>query len=617
MPAVRDLLLNLKERREGNALLTAANDLDRLAHGADASGDAFKRMRSDAARLNLEIDKTKARIKDLHVQFARTNDKGLLGDIRSAEKDLRQLEKTLKAITPSMETVGKGFNIPGPGKGALVAAGVAALPAVPAIGAMVGGAIAGATGTAALAAGILSAAKSEEVRSAASEAGHSIADAFFAGGQAFVEPTVDAIHTIEQAFNDIHISDALAKVAPEVRVIAGGFADFARNIMPGFNKALDRMGPYADVAARGIADMGDAIGDFLDEVTASPGTVQGLETLFYGLNSTVRIVGESIHFLSDRFHNMLDNSALLSGWMEDWYPSWYPLHGIFANINDEAERMLGIDGSLHGTISRLNKDAVDPFTKLLRDAWQQMDQLRGETEATRNSLVDYFNTLKGQLDADLAWEQAIDDLTQSFVENGNSLDIHTEKGRKNIRAVEDGLDAAREQYRQGKLTNEQYDAEIQRLIDIGVKAGASRKALEGLAKPYEIQVFVNIVGTQIQSGMARVLGNAVQNLFGHTAAAAPSNRRESFAAGGVTPAFQPFEVHSGEMLWSNREHYVSTAAQTNALMSGASGGSASPVVISFAATGDALLDAILRELKKYIRVNGGTGSDSVQTALGY
>ena len=71
------------------------------------------------------------------------------------------------------------------------------------------------------------------------------------------------------------------------------------------------------------------------------------------------------------------------------------------------------------------------------------------------------------------------------------------------------------------------------------------------------------------------------------------------------------------MLWSSREHYVSTAAQTNALMSGASGGSASPVVISFAATGDPLLDAILRELKSYIRVNGGTGSDSVQTALGY
>lgn len=617
MPAIRDLILNLHEKREGNALLGAARDLDKLAHGADASGDAFARMRNDAKRLETQITSTKDRIKDLHVQFARTNDKGLLGDIRSAEKDLRQLEKTLKAITPSMQSVGGGITLPGRGAMSLVGPAVAAaVPVIPALGAMLGGAIAGATGTAALAAGILSAAKSEEVRSAASEAGHNIADSFFSGGQAFVEPTVDAIHTLEHAFSDMHIGDALAKVAPEVRVIAGGFADFAKNIMPGLNAALDRMGPYADVAARGIADAGDALGDFLDEVTASPGTVQGLETLFYAFNSTVRITGEAIHFLSDKFRNMLDNSAMLSGWLEDWYPSWYPLHGIFANINDQAERMLGIDGSLHGTISRLNKDAVDPFAGYLHDAWKEMDQLRDETEATRKSLVDYFNTLKGQLDANLAWEQAIDDLTASIQENGTSLDIHTEKGRKNIRAVEDGLDAARRQYEQGILTNEQYDAEIQNLIDIGTKAGMSRKALEDLAKQYQIQVVVSILAGAMPA-VGSKLASMFQNMWRSGTPATSTNRRESFASGGETTAGVPFEVHNGEILWSNRRQFVSTAAQSKALLSGASGGSAAPVTISFAATGDRLLDAILRELKNYVRITGGTGPDSVQVALGY
>jgi hypothetical protein len=49
-------------------------------------------------------------------------------------------------------------------------------------------------------------------------------------------------------------------------------------------------------------------------------------------------------------------------------------------------------------------------------------------------------------------------------------------------------------------------------------------------------------------------------------------------------------------------------------MSGMGGGS--NVTISFAATGDPFLDMLIRELRRHIRVQGGTGSDSVQVALG-
>ena len=55
---------------------------------------------------------------------------------------------------------------------------------------------------------------------------------------------------------------------------------------------------------------------------------------------------------------------------------------------------------------------------------------------------------------------------------------------------------------------------------------------------------------------------------------------EGFAHGGTTPAFEPFRVHDGEVMWDDKQHYVSTKAQTEALAragSGGGGGGRAPV----------------------------------------
>jgi hypothetical protein len=613
----------------GRAADAAGRDMDQLAAQTELAkrqvkdlGDKSRTSAAEVKLLDERIKATKASVRTLGLEFAATGDKAAGTQLNRERSLLGRLEKLRKELTAfEQPTSGFGVTLPG-GHGVMSIAAPAigaAAPALTALGAMIGGAVAGATGTAALAAGIASASKDAQVRAAAVEAGHNIAAEFFSGGGAFVEPTVDAIHTIERAFSDMHIGDALAKVAPEVRVIAGGFADFARNVMPGVNEALDRMAPYAVVAAKGIADMGTAVGDFLDEVTQSPGTLEGLDTLFHGLNVTIRFTGESIDFLSERFHTMLQNSATLSGWLEDWYPTWYPLHDIFAKINDDAERMLGLDGSLHGTMSKLNKEAVDPFAGYLHHAWQEMEQLRGETEATRKSLLDYWQTLRGMDDANIAWEQSIDDLTKSVQENGRTLDIHTDKGRNNIRAVDDAISAAQRQYEQGKITAKQYDDQIKQIIDIGVQAGLSRKQLEDLAGKYEIALLVNLIGAPVVAGMAKVLGNAVSNFFGHTPAAGTGRPgHESFAAGGTTPAFAPFEVHSGEMLWSNREHYVSTAAQSTAMaqqwQAGPSSGSQPIVIENHITLIDPMTGAKTRQNLITDAVNRGKPSSQISAA---
>ena len=110
----RDLTLHLRETRSGNALLEAARDLDRAASGADKFGDSLKGATNDAANLEHAIAKTKAQLRDLSTQFARTGDKSLFGDIRKQESHLRGLEKVLKEIR-AVTTVAAGAELFGGG----------------------------------------------------------------------------------------------------------------------------------------------------------------------------------------------------------------------------------------------------------------------------------------------------------------------------------------------------------------------------------------------------------------------------------------------------------------------------------------------------------------------
>lgn len=624
MPAVRDLVLNLQERRQGNALLAAANDLDKLAHGADASGDAFARMKTDAQRLDAQIAMTKDRIKDLNVQFARTGDTSLFGDISAAERDLRRLQKAMRAINPAEVTndfgmqIGAAFGgLRGAAMPAVVAALVgAAVAAAPTIGAILGGSIAGLAGTGALAAGVLSTVKDERVQAAAKAAGQDIAGQFFAGGEALVDPVLKAIGTIEHAFTEMHVSDALAKLGPTIEMIAEGFGGAATEFMPGFNEFLDRIGPLADAGAKGITDIGQALGEALENIANSPGTVEGLETALSLLSGTVRGLGKSLEFLGDRYHEWGILQAKVFGGLED-------VLGIFgdnqfargaARLNDIFERMTGTGENLHGTFSKLGHEAVDPFAGYLRRAQEQMKRLHEETLASAAALEEFWHQVRKADDANVSWERALDDLTDSVQENGRTLDIHTEKGRRNHEAVVAAIEAAQAQYRanidagmSAEQAGKQFRDQVAALEAVAVKAGLAKSELDKLAQKYVISVAVVGLNSFAQAALAAFYHQG----SGPAGQVNTGRPMKEFAAGGTTPVGEIFKVHQDELLFSDRSHYVATKTQAAAL------GSGGQVVISFAATGDALLDAVLRELKKYIRINGGTASDSVQTALGY
>jgi hypothetical protein len=520
----------------------------------DDLGDKARGSAADLSLLDARIKATKASVRELGLEFARTGDKALFKDIGAGERDLRRMQKILANATGPGVTNNFGEQLSGAfggtrATGPLIAILVgAAAAAAPTIGAMLGGAIAGAAGTGAMAAGILSAIKDPKVQDAAGRFGKDISAEFFASGDAFVDPILKSLDILQKGFGDLHLGDQLAKVAPDVEVIAQGFADAGREFMEGFGPALDRMGPLADIAGKGIADFGEALGEALDNITASKGTVEGLETLLSLITGTIRGLGVGLGWLGDRFHDFNVVAAHGLGDLEDIYKKLglSKFAAGAARLNDIFERITGTGENLHGVLTKIGNPSTDPFADYLHHSWEEMARLHAETEATRKAMVDYFDTLQGQLDANLAWEQAIDDLTKSVQENGRTLDIHTEKGRNNIRAVEEGLTAARRQYQQGQITGAQYDQQIQKLIEIGVQAGLSRKALEELAKQYQIEIFVKMYGAAIMQGAATFLTGAVSRLWGSgtgttsTGTGRPVGER---AAGGSVMAGVPYTIN--------------------------------------------------------------------------
>ncbi len=194
---------------------------------------------------------------------------------------------------------------------------------------MIAGTVAGAIGTGGIAGGILMAIKDPKVKSAATAFGDSISAQFFAGGQPFVQPIITSLQMLHDAFDDLDFAETFAKMAPHVTTIAGGLGDFARNIMPGLNKAFDRMGPFAAAAAEGFGHLGTAIGDFADDVTKSEGAVKGLEFTFAMLSGAITVTGAILRELSDAFDVYLTVMGNVAAVSERVFAGMPAIRGFF------------------------------------------------------------------------------------------------------------------------------------------------------------------------------------------------------------------------------------------------------------------------------------------------
>jgi hypothetical protein len=588
-------------------LKDADRDLRGLSAGADKTGKSFHRAAGETFNLDRAIAEARVEIQRLNEEFKRTGDDTLFRSMRRQRAELNQLLKVAGegAKPPALDFGGAGIRPHNALIGGVVGA-VAAL--APLLGAMISGAVTGAVGLGGIAGGIAAAAHDQRVKSAARQFGSNIASEFFSGGASFVQPVIDSLDILEDAFHDMDLGSSFARLAPHVTTLAHGLGNMATNIMPGLNIAFDRMGPFIDVLAEGLGEMGTQLGDLFNRASRSRGALMGLESVFHLINGTLIIVGTTLEFLSDAYENFVGVVVRTSGALED-LPFLNPaLRAAMREVND----MFGIMGN-QTQIVAINTDNAARAAKGLpaaSDAWAayagQVKIAADHQEDLNRAMEESISNMLAQDNANLGLQQAMADFGETLKENGKHWDTNTQKGRDNRRGLLDSVEAA-ERKRQADIkmgiqmglsaeeaaakANAAYNKTIAKLKEMATKAGISEAALKDLVGDYYVNVHYRQSGSAFQHS-AKILEAKGRALGGPVGAG-------TYVVGERGP--EVLELGQG-----SRGHvYPSIGAYGGGRGSRGSmgGGNARPLVIQ---TSDALVRVVLNMIAQEVGRRGGT-----------
>jgi len=612
----RDITLDVTIRARTADADKAAAALKRVDEQAAHAGRSMQGMTGDSKILNAEIKKSEQTIKDLDkVLLEFGNDKSVRQRLRGERSWLADLKRMEKDLTPAAHqagvTVGSSFgkgisgaltDIGGSGGPILIGALVGAvIAAAPTIGAVVGGALAGAVGTGAMALGIISAAKDDRVRAAARKFGDDVSAELFRG-DAFVTPVIRALAILRNGLRSLNLSGSLAKVAPTVDIIARGFVSLAQNIMPGLNKALDRMGPFANAASRGLAQTGSALGYLLDRVTSSKGAVEGLSTMFHILNGSIRALGLTILVLSNIYEQWVKIERIALAEAEGFalVLGQIKLAEQLHNIGRGLDEMMNNAGPTANAVGDVTV-GVQSFGEAASLAAVAQGRLNSALEKGHQDFLSFMG-------ADIGAEAALDRFTEGVREHGRSLDKNTEIGRENLtnlldlaRAAQDAAEKKYEETKSVQDANAVYETYRQRLEAqlkvLGYTKAEIKQIIDawfGLAAAPDINKDLNIHINTIGS-----MPQIAKNL-------SLEDRLEPRAAGG------PVVAGGGYLVGENGPERFYPA--TNGYIDPKSSASPTTLVIRYDTSG--AMDDLARLLRKWVRIEGGTGADSVQLALG-
>lgn len=418
---------------EANRLGAAFNDAgDRVQHITRQLAEA----RREADRLRLAMDRANRRANNP----LRGAQRGLLGFRQQIDQMLgggddarRGLRQVLGDAWAAMPVELKGIVV---GVGVSLAAIFAS-----AIGAAINGLLLAAIGGGVLAGLVaLAATSSNVVQSAFSGAFRPIIAQLKNFSQIAEGPLVASARIFGQAWSDVSddVRGMFQDVAPEISDLADGIGGFVRGVMPGLREAVAASVPILKELARDLPALGDSVSEmFAAFARGGDGAQKGFRALLTVVSGSLIIIGNVIEFLSNKFDSFTRSMQMLTEGL-----SKIPLIGhlfegaadFWRSFNDLGEgsvRSLDATGEAADNTGLALGRQADATNRAAAAAYNLNTKMAGlldqEMSATR---------------ANIAYEAALDQMTETIRENGRTLDINTDKGRQNALAILDTADAA-------------------------------------------------------------------------------------------------------------------------------------------------------------------------------
>lgn len=613
----------------------AERAMDRLGASSGRTGTRFVEMGKDAGFLDKELD----RLKKSHIELIKEFDKGtrvdILKDIRKNRRQIRifeQLKKELMAGADSdtwSTTVGKPL-VTGIGKalasaGPYVIAGVVALAAaaLPFLGAAVSGTVLGAVGAGGIIGGLALAAQDSRVRDAFKNLLPEAKEAFGGLTVGLVAPALESIKILRAGIRDVadevgNIVHPLAKLAPMFTKDVIGLIE---NTLSGIGKALEKSEPAIRALSHELPKIGTALGQFFEKLgDESDGAALGFIALSRLLRATIVGLGEFLAKLAEIYEWSIKVNAKFTGFFED-VVAWVPLLGDqVAAANDDAEALLG-------GLARA-KDGSHDFSGSLKEMGSIAKNTAEEIDAVKTALDELFGKVMDSREATRAYEEAIDDLSDSVAENGRTLDVRIKQGRENQAALDREAQAIKG-IRDANIANNMsvddanaiYYRQLEALRKQAYQLGLNKQMVDAFIdslKAIPAKAEVEVYAPGLLEAIARA--KELARLLGSTSAAANAARGGDYvsgrAGGGPVIPGQTYVVgeNGPEVLkmGANGGYVYSPGSgpSTAAVMSGASGGATQQWRFTWEppASGSGALSAVAAALMPYLikgfRVNG-------------
>ena len=397
---------------------------------------------------------------------------------RSEDEDNRWIRRMRRRVSNLGDNAGNGLQgAPVPPTFLAAGAAIGSAAAVPLLAA-IGGALTGIAGAGVAGAGIAGAIMGdpEKFKSAWGNATDSIKTDFLDVTKIFTGPTLDAIETIGPLVDSWNLDETFGNAAKFVKPLVSGVEGFATGIVRGVSAMVDKGEPAVLALSAGLSELGDAAGDAFEDIAdGAEGGGEALRDVLFFTADLIRGFGEITQAAEDAYGYIHDHpieSALMSGGLS--LP--ISLMDQFSDETDQAAVALDDVTLAAGGAARSGED--------LADAWVDAETAMKKSAETADRLFDAQMHLAG---ADIAWEQAVDDLTDSIKENGDSWDITTQKGRDNteqlitaIQAAKDHRDAMIANGESTATANQRYQDQIAYLQSVALKAGLTKERFDAM-----------------------------------------------------------------------------------------------------------------------------------------
>lgn len=267
--------------------------------------------------------------------------------------------------------------------------------------------------------------------------------------------------------------------------LTGGFDEMVRRATPGLQKLSDAGAVFLEEFAKYLPSIGDSLTYVGNVIYENRGAISGfVHSLADITNAAIRLVGALIDVSSkvQGIINVISHPTQITknaGFLADVVGVLDKIPGV--NLDNTALRQF--DTAMNGAADTA-QHALPQFNAVGLSLQAQADAFDQATAAQQQ----YDSKLKSGLDGQIQVKQAIADINETLKNNGRTLDINTQKGRDNVKAIQTGFQEIKQglatQVAQGKITADQAEANFRRQTDAILKtAGAT-----GTAKR-ELQLF--------------------------------------------------------------------------------------------------------------------------------